>query len=193
MDVIPEAKRYEPGDKARFQIRMPFRKATALITVEREGVGESFVKELSGKEPVIELPVKGSWAPNVFISVLAVRGRVSDVQPTATVDLGRPAFRLGIAEIQVGWKTHELKVNVAADRPVYKVREKAQAKITITTADGQPLPPGSEVAVAAVDEGLLELMPNASWNLLDDMMGRRGYGLRRPQRRCISLARGILA
>ena len=71
---------------------------------------------------VIELPVKGSWAPNVYISVLAVRGRVSDVQPTATVDLGRPAFRLGIAEIQVGWKTHELKVNVAAEHPVYKVR-----------------------------------------------------------------------
>jgi len=177
MDVIPEAKRYEPGDKARFQVRMPFRKATALITVEREGVGETFVKELSGKEPVIELPVKGSWSPNVYISVLAVRGRVNDAQPTATVDLGRPAFRLGIAEIQVGWKTHELKVNVAADHPVYRVREKAQAKIAVTTADGQPLPPGSEVAVAAVDEGLLELMPNESWNLLSDMMGRRSYGV----------------
>ncbi|MBZ5497325.1 MAG: alpha-2-macroglobulin [Acidobacteriia bacterium] len=177
MDVIPEAKHYEPGAKARFQVRMPFRKATALITVEREGVAETIIKELSGKEPVIELPVKGSWAPNVFISVLAVRGRISDVQPTATVDLGRPAFRLGIAEIQVGWKTHELKVSVATDRPVYKVRDKAQAKIAVATADGQPLPPGSEVAVAAVDEGLLELMPNASWNLLSELMGRRSYGV----------------
>ena len=177
MDVIPEAKRYEPGDKARFQVRMPFRKATALITVEREGVGETFIRELSGKEPVIELPVKGSWAPNVFISVLAVRGRAGETQPTATVDLGRPAFRLGIAEVQVGWKAHELKVNVATDRRIYKVREKAQAKIAVTTADGQPLPPGSEVAVAAVDEGLLELLPNDSWNLLGAMMGRRSYGI----------------
>jgi len=177
MDVIPESKHYEPGDKARFQVRMPFRKATALITVEREGVGESFIKELSGKEPVIELPVKGNWAPNVFISVLAVRGRATDSQPTATVDLGRPAFKLGIAEVQVGWKAHELKVNVSADRPVYKVREKAQAKIAVTTADGQPLPAGSEVAVAAVDEGLLELMPNESWNLLGALMGRRGYSV----------------
>jgi hypothetical protein len=177
MDLIPETKHYEPGDKARFQVRMPFRKATALITVEREGVGETFIKELSGKEPVIELPVKGSWAPNVFISVLAVRGRVNDAQPTATVDLGRPAFRLGIAEIQVGWKAHELKVRVNTDRQVYKVREKAQAKIAVATADGQPFPAGSEVAVAAVDEGLLELMPNASWDLLDEMMGRRSYGV----------------
>ncbi len=177
MDVLPEAKRYEPGEKARFQVRMPFRKATALITVEREGVGETYVKELSGKEPVFELPVKGNWSPNVYVSVLAVRGRANDVQPTATVDLGRPAFRLGIAEIRVGWKTHELKVNVSTDRRVYKVREKAQAKISVATADGQPLPPGSEVAVAAVDEGLLELMPNASWDLLGSMMGRRPYGV----------------
>jgi uncharacterized protein YfaS (alpha-2-macroglobulin family) len=121
--------------------------------------------------------VKGNWAPNVFVSVLAVRGRVSGVQPTATVDLGRPAFRLGIAEIRVGWKAHELKVNVSTDRRIYKVREKALAKFIVTTADGQPLPAGSEVAVAAVDEGLLELMPNASWNLLDAMMGRRSYGV----------------
>jgi uncharacterized protein YfaS (alpha-2-macroglobulin family) len=178
MDVIPEAKRYEPGETARFQVRMPFRNATALITVEREGVGETFVKELSGKEPVIELPVRGNWAPNVFISVLAVRGRVNDAQPTATVDLGRPAFRLGIAEIQVGWKAHELKVNVSTDRSVYKVRETVKAKIAVTAADGRSLPPGSEVAVAAVDEGLLELMPNDSWDLLSVMMGRRGYGVK---------------
>ena len=28
-----------------------------------------------------------------------------------------------------------------------------------------------------MDEGLLELLPNKSWNLLDAMMGRRGYGV----------------
>jgi alpha-2-macroglobulin len=177
MDLLPEAKRYEPGETARFQVRMPFRSATALITVEREGVGETFIRELSGKEPVVEIPVKGNWAPNVFISVLAVRGRITDVQPTATVDLGRPAFRLGIAEVQVGWKAHELKVSVSTDRSVYKVREKVQAKISVVTADGRPLPAGSEVAVAAVDEGLLELKANDTWELLRAMMGRRSYGV----------------
>jgi len=34
------------------------------------------------------------------------------------------------------------------------------------------------VAVAAVDEGLLELMPNRSWELLSAMMGRRAYDVR---------------
>ena len=175
IDLLPEKKRYEPGETARFQVRMPFREATALITVEREGIIETFVKKLSGKSLYVEIPVKGSYAPNAFISVLLARGRVGDVQPTAIVDLGRPAFKLGIAEIKVGWKAHELKVAVSAEKPIYKIRENAKVHIKVKRSEGKALPKGSEVAIAAVDEGLLELMSNNSWKLLDAMMGRRGY------------------
>ena len=177
IDLLPEKKRYEVGESARFQVRMPFAEATALITMEREGVGEALVQELSGKEPVIEIPVKRSFVPNIYVSVLVMRGRVDGVQPTATVDLGRPAYKLGIAEIAVGWRTHELKVKVTPERLTYKIREKARMAVLVRTADGKIPAPGSEVAVAAVDEGLLELMPNRSWNLLEAMMGRRAYGV----------------
>ena len=178
IDLLPERKRYEPGEKATFQVRMPFREATALVTVEREGVMEAWVQKLSGKNPVLEVPIKGNYAPNVYVSALVVRGRVAGVQPTALVDLGKPAYKLGIAEIQVGWKAHELKVSVSSARKVYRVREKAKVRIRVRTADGKIPPPGSEVAVAAVDEGLLELMPNRSWELLSAMMGRRAYDVR---------------
>ncbi len=177
MDVIAEKKRYEPGEVARFQVRMPFEKATALVTVEREGVGDLFVRELSGTSPVVEIPVKGSYGPNTYVSVLAVRGRVAAPKPTAMVDLARPAYKLGVAEIAVGWKAYELKVKVAADRPVYRVRENATVKISVATATGKPLPPGTEIALAAVDEGLLELMDNSTWKILEAMMGHRGWGV----------------
>lgn len=173
MDVLPEKKRYEPGETAVFQVRMPFREATALVTVEREGVLESFVARLTGKEPVIKVPLKGSYAPNVFVSVLAVRGRAAGVQPTALVDLGKPAFKLGIAEINVGWRAHELKVDVRADRTTYKTRDKAAVRVKVSRADGAVLGRGAEVVLAAVDEGLLELMNNDSWDLLKSMMQRR--------------------
>jgi uncharacterized protein YfaS (alpha-2-macroglobulin family) len=178
IDVLPEKRRYEPGETARFQVRMPFRDALALITVEREGVGAARVVRLSGAEPVVELPVDAAWAPNTFVSVLAVRGRVGDVQPTGLIDLGRPAFRLGIGEIEVGWKAHELAVAVTTDRADYRVRDTAAATITVQTPDGAPPPSGSEVAVAVVDEGLLQLAPNRSWELLRAMMGRRSYDVR---------------
>ena len=175
IDLLPEKKRYEPGETARFQVRMPFREATALVTIEREGVIDAFVQKLSGKMPTIDVPVQGKYSPNVFVSALVVRGRVGDIQPTATVDLGRPAYKLGIAEINVGWQAHELKVKVSSDQSTYKIRDKATVRIKVTRADGRVLPQGTEAAVAAVDEGLLELMQNSSWKLLDAMMGRRGY------------------
>ncbi|MFB3885646.1 MAG: alpha-2-macroglobulin [Thermodesulfobacteriota bacterium] len=178
IDLIPEKKRYEPGEVATFQVRMPFRSATALITVEREGVMETWVKRISGQKPVIEVPVKGTYAPNVFVSVLVVRGRLPWIKSTSMVDLGKPAYKIGIAEINVGWKAHELKVNASTDRKVYKVREKARVKVRVQTSAGGKPPQGTEVALAAVDEGLLELMGNKSWEILPAMMGRRGYEVR---------------
>ena len=178
MDLIPERKRYEPGETAVFQVRMPFREATALVSVEREGVLETRIRKLSGRDPVIEVPIQGRHAPTIFVSVLAVRGRTGEAQPTALADLGKPAFKLGIAEVRVGWREHELKVSVTADRSVYKVREKVNVSIRAATSDGKAPPAGSEVALAAVDEGLLELSANSSWDLLPAMMGRRPYEVR---------------
>jgi len=175
IDLLPEKKSYNPGEAAKFQVRSPFRSATVLATVEREGIIDAYVQKISGKEPVISVPVKGNYAPNVFISALCVRGRVAGTRPTALFDPGKPAYRLGISEIMVGRKAHELKVKVTADSDSYKVRGKAKIRIKVTRAEGGTLPKGAEVAVAAVDEGLLELMPNNSWKLLDAMMGRRGH------------------
>jgi len=176
IDLIPERRAYEPGDTARFQLRMPFRSATALVTIEREGVAEAFVTTVSGSDPIIEVPILPQHAPNVFVSAFVVRGRSGELQPTAMVDLGRPAFKLGIAEIRVGWKDRALKVAVRPEREMYEVRDTARIDLHVTAADGSPAA-GADVALAAVDEGLLELAPNRSWDLLESMMGRRAYSV----------------
>ncbi|GAB3471921.1 MG2 domain-containing protein [Massilia terrae] len=173
IDLLPEKKRYEPGEQMRFQVRSPFREATALVTVQREGILDTYVRRISARDPVITLPVKGNYAPNVFVSALLVRGRVAGVAPTALVDLGKPAYKLGIAPVKVGWGEHELKVRVETDKPVYKVRERASVRIKVARPDGSAPPAGAAVAIAAVDAGLLELMPNESWNLLSIMMNPR--------------------
>ena len=177
IDLIPEKKHYEPGETARFQVRMPYRNATALVTVEREGVLDARVVTLSGKSPVLEIPIKANWAPNVFVSALVVRGRNDEIKPTALIDLGRPGFKLGIAGIEIGQRAHRLEVEIKTDRASYQIRETARARIKVRTPDGSPPPAGTEVTLAAVDEGLLELAPNDSWNLLDAMMAARGYGM----------------
>ncbi|HYC53977.1 MAG TPA: MG2 domain-containing protein [Candidatus Binatia bacterium] len=175
VDVVPERKEYEPGQTARLQVRMPFQKATALVVVEREGTGEARVVELSGDDPVVEVPVLASYAPNIFVSVLLVRGRIGEPAPTALLDLGRPAFRMGAAELRIGRSGHRLDVRVEADRPSYRVRETAKVRVKVRASDGNAPGDAGEVALAAVDEGLLELDDNQSWDLLEAMMGERAY------------------
>jgi hypothetical protein len=199
IDVIPEKRSYAPGETARLQVRTPFREATALVAVEANGIIDTLVVPLSRYKPVVELPIKGEWGPNVFVSVLAVRGRVEPLkwyslftwgwreptawfkewwnptQPTAFVDLAKPAYRLGLASIDVGVDAFRLKVEVTADKADYQVREKAQVTIKVTQPDDKPAPAGTEVAFAAVDQALLELRPNESWDLLDAMLPRRAY------------------
>ncbi|MBK7250029.1 MAG: hypothetical protein IPI06_03830 [Gammaproteobacteria bacterium] len=184
MDVLPEQQEYRVGQVARFQVRMPFRSATALVTVEREGVLRSFVTRLSGRAPVVKVPIEAADSPNVYVSVLALRGRIASTRSasrsgtdravTAFVDLNKPAYRLGAAAIRVGWEPHRLDVHVQPEHASYAVREQARVDIEVRRADGTALPEGAELAVAAVDEALLELAPNESWQLLEAMMGRRG-------------------
>ncbi len=193
MDVIPERNEYRSGETARFQVRMPFRKATALVTVEREGVVDAFVTELSGSDPVVEVPVGPNYAPNVYVSVLALRGRIGGLQswaadmlryfglpwhleggrPTALVDLSKPAYRMGIARIRVDWAPHRLAVQLTPEKEQYRVREHARVRVKVSRADGGALPAGAEIAFAAVDQALLELKPNDSWKLLESMMNER--------------------
>jgi uncharacterized protein YfaS (alpha-2-macroglobulin family) len=91
------------------------------------------------------------------------------------VDLAKPAYRLGLGEIAVGTDGFKLKVEISSDKSDYRPREEATVRIKVTTPDGKPAPAGTEVAFAAVDQALLELRPNNSWNLLDALLQKRGY------------------
>ena len=93
-------------------------------------------------------------------------------EPTALVDLAKPSYRLGIAKVKVGWEGHSLGVKVTADKPKYAVRDTAQVDVAVTEPDGKPAK-SAEIAFAAVDEALLQLSPNDSWNILEAMMGER--------------------
>lgn len=205
IDLIPDKRSYAPGDVAEFQVRMPFRQATALLAVEREGVLAMQVVELEGKDPTIRLGIRPEWGPNVYVSVLALRGRLRQTSwhsffswgwqrptqwykafrssdqgyaaPTPFIDLAKPAFRHGVAEVQVSDVNDQLLVDVAPEKPSYRVRDTATVNIRVALPDGKPAS-NATVAFAAVDQALLELSPNRSWDLLDAMRQRRSYGVR---------------
>ncbi|WP_245801120.1 alpha-2-macroglobulin family protein [Pollutimonas bauzanensis] len=205
IDVIPARKVWKPGETAQFQVRMPFRRATALVAVEREGLLKTQVVKLEGSDPTISIPVEAQWGPNVYVSVLALRGRLRELPwqsfftwgwrqpaswynafvdargnqaaaPTALVDLAKPSFRFGLAQIRVSDDQDQLRVKVSTDKQTYQVRDKASVTVQVSTPDGKPAAHGM-VAFAAVDQALLELASNESWDLLSAMRQFRSYGV----------------
>ena len=154
-DLEPEKKTWKPGETARLMIRSPWETATALLTVEREGVRRYQQFALTSTQQTVEVPVTADDIPNLFVSVLLVRGRTSNDPGADGDDPGKPAFRMGYAEILVEDATKRLAVEVAADRKDY--RPANNARVSVIVRDTEKRPVAGEVTLWAVDHGVLSL------------------------------------
>lgn len=160
LKLEPEKTTFKVGEKARILVTTPFKKATALVTVERAGVLHQEVIPLEGGTPVIEIPVKKEWFPNVFVSIDVVRGRIQ-APPAATpgakgkIDLGGPEFRFGTTELKIDPESHRLKLAITPSKTQLAPGETFDADVALTDQDGKPAK--GSVTFYAVDEGVLML------------------------------------
>jgi alpha-2-macroglobulin len=167
IDLVPERKTYKPGETARIMIQSPWEQATALVTTEREGIRSHRQFALSSTQQSISVPIADGDIPNLFVSVLLVKGRTnappSSDAPTGgpaspdndTSDPGKPSFRLGYVELKVEDASKRLTVAVAANKQEY--RPGNAAKVTLDVKDQQSRGAASEVTLWAVDYGVLSL------------------------------------
>jgi len=155
IDLVPEKKTWRPGDTARVLVKSPWEKATALVTTEREGVRAYQVFELGSTQQTVSVPILERDIPNVYVSVLLIKGRSAPFSAEDTSDPGKPAFRVGYAELKVEDASKRLGVTVSSDRDEY--RPGAGARIEVRVADARQQPVSAEVTLWAVDYGVLSL------------------------------------
>jgi uncharacterized protein YfaS (alpha-2-macroglobulin family) len=155
IDLVPEKKTYRPGDTARIMVKSPWEKATALLTTEREGVRTTKQFNLTSTQQTITVPITEEDIPNVFVSVMLVKGRTKEAVTKDASDPGKPSFRLGYIELNVQDASKRLKVEVKANRDEYRPASKADIEINVRDASGKPTQ--SEVTLWAVDYGVLSL------------------------------------
>ena len=155
LEIIPEKKSYKVGETARFLIQNPFPGAQALLTLERYGVQRSWTKIFSESSEVIEVPITKDHIPGVFLSATVMSPRVA--KPVeGTVDLGKPAFRMGYSKVDVIDPAKQLTVKVVASGEVFRPRE----KVTVTmsaSASNSSVPP-MEYAVTVLDEAVFDMI-----------------------------------
>ncbi len=161
---------YEAGQTAHLRVRTPFASAQAWLTVEREGIIASRVVTLAGPVADVAVPIDGAWAPNVFVSLLALAppasGQAADSLPEAAG---------GVVMLRVANDAKRLRVTLKTAHTDYRPRQHASVNVHVTMPDGKAVPPRARVSFVAVDEALLALMPNTSWQLLETMLLERFY------------------
>ncbi len=167
IDLVPEKKTYKPGETARIMVKSPWEHATALLTTEREGVRTWKEFELTSTQQTLTVPVTEKDIPNVFVSVLLVKGRSKDAVTEDASDPGKPSFRLGYAELKVVDAAKRLKVEVKANHDEY--RPATKAKIDVDVKDAAGAPARSEVTLWAVDYGVLSLTNYQAPDVIDSV------------------------
>lgn len=173
VDIFPDKKDYKVGEDIKLRVVSPFEKCTALITVEQRGIKNYFVKEFNSKNPIITIKANEDYAPNVVISVVLIRGRIASPPPTFMVDLAKPSIKMGLTEVNVDKKKYRLDVEIETDKNKYLVREKVYGKVIVRGADSD-----ANVMLIVVDEGLLSLMENPTYNILDGIVKKVPYEVR---------------
>ena len=77
IELTPERKTWKPGERARILIQSPWDQATALLTLEREGIRSHRRFTVTSRQDIVEVPITEADIPNVFVSVVLVKGRTS--------------------------------------------------------------------------------------------------------------------
>jgi len=156
VELIPDSSNYRPGEVARILVKSPYERANALITVEREFVLHSEIREIIGSSSQIEIPIRSEHLPNVYVSVLLVQGRTTPKVVDNTQDLGKPSFKIGYAKLNVDPSEKRLAIDILELEKTYKPGE--EVSVDFLVKDGEGNGTKANLAVAVVDVGVLNLI-----------------------------------
>ena len=156
VELIPDSTNYRPGDTARILVKSPYERANALITVEREFVLHSEIREIVGSSSQIAIPVRSEYLPNAYVSVLLVQGRTTPKVADNTQDLGKPSFKIGYAKLNVDPAEKRLAVDILKIARTYKPAEEVTLDLKVKDAEGNGT--NASLAFAVVDVGVLNLI-----------------------------------
>ena len=146
--LVPEKKRYQPGETARILVQTPI-EGTALVTLEREGVHRHMILQLTTENPVVEIPLTNEDAPNVFVSVLVIKGSQDNLRKYK-----EPILRLGYCELTVENVKERLQLAIKIPGSSHRPGEEVSINGLVRDSAGNPVA-GAEVTVYAEDEGTL--------------------------------------
>ena len=155
--MVPDKKSYKPGETAHILAMLPTDKAHLLVTTELQKVLDARHVFAEGRAVMIDLPIKDSFSPNIYLSVTYVRnGQMYEHSKSISVPAAGKF----------------LNIELMPDKREYKPRDPASYTIMAKNSDGSPAS-GVEVSLGLVDEAIYSIRPDSSGDIRRAFYGRR--------------------
>jgi len=148
LQVSLDKQRYAPGDTAKLIVVSPFRKATALVTLEDDGMVHRHAEAVAGRAATFEVKipetVDGPWM-HATVTLLPRGGKGEQLAD----------WKLGAVRIPLEMKDVGLNVTAKSNLDVYEPGQHVELDIDVMR--GSKPAANAEVILAVVDEGVLRL------------------------------------
>lgn len=171
IDLIANAQNFDVDETAEILIASPFQGQTkALVTVERGDILMTEVITMDTNSYVYRLPILPEYAPNVYVSVIIVKG----------VDETNPYTQFRVGMIELGVETDRLVMNVEVT-PDLEEGETAgpgdEVTLNVKTTDWQGNPVSAEVGLGVTDLAVLSIASPNSGTLLNYFYGQQSVSI----------------
>ncbi|MFQ6100732.1 MAG: Ig-like domain-containing protein [Anaerolineae bacterium] len=171
IELVTDKRQYQVGDTATILIPHPYQgPVEALITVERGHIYDYRVQTLETNSEQIEMPITEDLIPNVFVSVVIVKG-VDDNNPV-------PSFKVGYAQLSIETTEKELSITMTPDKSADEhYRPGETVTYDLSTSDSRGNPVEAEVALNLVDLAVLTLADRPGPDIVGYFWRERGLGV----------------
>ncbi|MEM7548512.1 MAG: MG2 domain-containing protein [Bacteroidota bacterium] len=139
IDIKLDKEKYEVGEKAKVLLTTPFA-GTLLITVESDKVLKHFYMPTDERSASFELDIEEQFLPSIYVSATLFKPHQETEFPLTVAH--------GIQRLKVEQPSNRLALSIEAEE---RSRSNQKQKIRVKTESG------TEVAIAVVDEGILQL------------------------------------
>ena len=141
--IIADKATYDVGDEIQALVIAPHSNLDVLVGIEAENLLEYRVERFKGTSKILKFKVKGSFTPNVYLSVSS---------------LFKDNFYHRSQRVVVPPKEKFLQVEVLSDKDTYRPGEEGTLTVKVTDAHGTPVPL-AELSLAVVDESIYAIAP----------------------------------
>lgn len=172
IDLISDKDNYQVEDVAEILIASPFQgEAVALVTVERGDILQTEVIKMDTNSYVYRLPITEGFAPNIYVSVIVVKGLDENTPYTQ--------FRSGLIQLGVETERLALNVEVTPDLPEGETAGPGDTVIlNVRTTNWEGTPVSAEVGVGVTDLAVLSIASPNSGPLMQYFYGEQGLSVR---------------